>query len=196
MDIPRTDWNAAIFHNPSRTPERFELIPPMAQQPMRKLGRNIGVGPGATNESSIRLAERGLHMYLEHGGRRVGPRGTFRGVDYGRIQTAGNASSSSSGNAATRKQTYMEMAGGDYSRYQPQSPVQDYYDWQSTAEHALAANPTIPPQTREAFNKKVADILEGRAEYSPPTPMPKKDVPEAAAAPAKGKPAAGGKGKK
>ncbi|CAO1629008.1 unnamed protein product [Sympodiomycopsis kandeliae] len=184
LAIPTTEWDSNLYKNPAPPTEISQLIPPLSGLPLKKNGHNIGVGPGGTSRSSIRLAERALHLYMQPNGHHIGPRKMFRGVNYGRLKTVPDVRAPqhhqrSSEITTVGKQAYMESVGGDYSRYVPRSRVQDYHDWQSTADHALASNPTIPPQSRSAFHNKVADILAGRVELVKPLdrPVKEKEVP-------------------
>lgn len=199
MRVARTDWTNARFADPAPPVASSRFLSPLPETSVdaHKSNKYIGVGPGASNETSLRHAERALHMHLSDGRRFVGQLGTTLGVPFGR---SGHALSSKQATeqltAQQRQQLYLEREGGDYSRYLKKGGEDDE-DWERTSRQALGANASIAAESKEGLIAQMSRILDGTPFGDPVIKEKKaKVIPVAPEAPAAGPGKGKGKGKK
>lgn len=204
--VPKTDWVHPLYRDPA-PPTFFEqLQPPLPDSAATAaaMSPNIGIGPGASNETSLKHAERALHFSVtKNGGRRFGQPGTRFGVNFRKAMQQSVAMSgeerSESLAQSTRRQrdeAYLENEGGDYSRYLGQTPTGEGagQEWEKVARQALSNNADLDVHSRQSIVNQVQSILNGTPFGEAPSKKTKKAV-ESPAQPEAPAPAASGKKK-
>ncbi|CAO1625978.1 unnamed protein product [Parajaminaea phylloscopi] len=164
FDVAPINWLDARYTNPAPPTLDSQLISPLPETSKAAFDGNpfVAVGPGATNATSLRYAERSLHLHLAGGRRQLGQYGTVYGVPFGK--TRSSLSSKQAEDVLTREQrqqAFLEREGGDYSRYvQPSGAAND---WRDQARHALNANSSVAPESKAGLIAQMGRILEGQS---------------------------------
>lgn len=211
FQIPETNWNLPLHKNAAPGSRSYPSASPLpaSAESVNSASSNDAIGPGATNATSIRYAERSLHAHIRSTTGRskpahIGYPGTHRGIKFENTE-AFKSSDIEKGTSLAKalkehqKQMYLEQRGGDYSRFlsvNSGATEVDEADWEANASQALSFNPHLMPKTRGRFLDQVNSILEGKPfGVQPEAPAASKKqavVEEAPAAAGKAK----GKGKK
>lgn len=188
--VSPTNWNDARYLNPAPPILESQLLSPLPEtsEAAHKGNPYIGMGPGSSNATSLRYAERGLHLHLKNGQRHLGQKGTIYGIPFGK--TCAFLTEQQAQKWLTREQrqqNYLEREGGDYSRYL--QAVDREGDWEAIAKHALNSNASVAPESKQGLIAQMTRILNGQPFGDPIAPEKKvkaiQEAPAPAAVPAK-----------